>query len=268
VAMTTPQNMMIVDDVAFALGTRVEPMIATELAIARNLKRFYGIEVQLAKLSRPDAAPANRSASREIQAPPAEPPRPISLAPLVPQPPVLAPPPEAAVTLEDAIHRLSVAEYRDQIADILIDFMLPRFGCGIIFRLRDADAQAWRGYAPGVDPNNIETIAFPMSMTSMFRTAKDRAATFRGPPPVEGAHLQNQIFKYLRCTAPSECVVIPVTIAERIVLLVYAHASDGGRLPETGVQELQAMCTAAGSSLLRLIQQAKEGKKPPTLAPL
>jgi hypothetical protein len=271
VAMATPQDMMIVDDVAFALGTRVEPMVAAELAIARNLKRFYGIEVQLAKLSRPDAAaPANRAASREIRVAAPEPPRPspITLAPLVPQPPVLAPPPEAAVTLEDAVHRLSVAEYRDQIADILIDFMLPRFGCGIIFRLRDADAQAWRGYAPGVDPSNIETIAFPMSMPSMFRTAKERAATFRGPPPVEGAHLQNQIFKYLRCTSPAECVVIPVTIAERIVLLVYAHASDGGRLPETGVQELQAMCTATGSSLLRLIQQAKEGKKPPTLAPL
>jgi hypothetical protein len=102
----------------------------------------------------------------------------------------------------------------------------------------------------------------------MFRTARDRAATFRGPPPPEGAHLQNQIWKYLHCTAPSEAVVIPVAIAERIILLVYAHAGDGGRLPESGVQELQAMCTAAGSSFLRLIQQAKEGKKPPTLVPL
>lgn len=267
VAMATPQDMLIVDDVAFALGTRVEPMIASELAMARGLKRFYGIEVNLSKLTRPDAPPPPRSTSREIRAIPPEPSRPVVLAPLVPEPPVLASPPGAAVTLEDAVHRLSVAEHRDQIADILIDFMLPRFGCGIIFRLREGDAQAWRGYAPALDSHNVETIAFPLSMPSMFRTVRERAVTFRGAPPIDGAHLQNQIWKYLRCQAPAECLVIPVAIAERIVLFVYAHASDGGRLPEAGVQELQAMCTAAGSSLLRLVQQAKEGKKPPSLGP-
>ena len=66
----------------------------------------------------------------------------------------------------------------------------------------------------------------------------------------------------------TDMVVIPIAIADRIIILVYAHASDGGRLPENYAQELQAMCTAAGSSFVRLIQQAKEGHKPTTLLPL
>jgi hypothetical protein len=273
VAMAMPQDMLIVDDVSFALGARVEPMISAELAIARNLKRFFGIEVNLTRPARPEPVPsvARSASSREIRALATEAPRslPTMPEPVLPEPPpLLAPPLDAAVGLEDAVHRLSVAEHRDQIADILIDFMLPRFGCGIIFLLRGADAQAWRGYAPGIDARAVETIVFPMSVPSMFRAARARAATFRGPPPAEGLHLHTQIWKYLQCQAPAEAMVIPIAIADRIIILVYAHASDGGRLPENYAQELQAMCTAAGSSFVRLIQQAKEGHKPTTLLPL
>jgi len=270
VAMATPQDMLVVDDVSFALGARVEPMISSELAMARNLKRLYGVEVNLNRPARPEPPPGSRSASREIQAlahsatpqmPSLQPP--ATAAP----PPLLAPPPGAAVSLEDAVHRLSVSEHRDQIADILIDFMLPRFGCGLIFLLKGAEAQAWRGYAPGVDSRAIETIAFPMSIPSMFHAVKEHAASFRGAPPAEGQHLHAQVWKFLQCQQPAEVMVIPVSIAERVVILVYVHAHDGGRLPEHPIQELQAMCNAAGSSFIRLIQQARDGQKPTTLLP-
>jgi hypothetical protein len=273
VAMATPQDMLVVDDVAFALGARVEPMISAELAIARNLKRLYNIGVNLTRPARPEPPPSvvRSSGSREIQALAAEASRPhrISQVPTAPEPPpILAPPPNAAVGLEDAVHRLSVCEHRDQIADILIDFMLPRFGCGLIFLLRGTEANVWRGYAPGIDSRAIETISFPMSIPSMFRTAKDRAVTFRGAPPAQGSHLQAQIWKFLQCQVPAEVLVIPIGIADRVVTLVYAHAPGGGRLPDAYVQELQAMCSASGSSFVRLIQQAKEGHNPTTLVPL
>jgi hypothetical protein len=273
VAMATPQDMLVVDDVSFALGARVEPMISAELAIARNLKRLHGIEVNLTRPAIPEPLPSvvRSSGSREIQALAAAASRPI--VPL-PEPtaaepvPMLAPPLHAAVGLEDAVHRLSVCENREQIADILVDFMLPRFACGLIFLLRGTDAHVWRGFAPGIDARAIETIAFPTSIPSMFRTARDRAVTFRGAPPAEGMHLHTQIWKFLQCHVPAEVLVIPIAIAERVVTLVYAHGSEGSRLPDAYVQELQAMCSASGSSFVRLIQQAKEGHKPTTLVPL
>jgi hypothetical protein len=170
------------------------------------------------------------------------------------------------VALEDAVHRLSVAEHREQIADIVIDFMLPRFACGLIFLLRGPSAHVWRGFAPGVDARAIETIAFPTSLPSMFRTAKERAMTFRGAPPADGSHLHAQIWKYLRCPAPSDVVVIPIAIGQRIVNLVYAHASSGA-MPDASVHELRALCTTMGSSFIRLIQRAKEGQQGTTLLP-
>jgi hypothetical protein len=269
VAMATPQDVLAVDDVSFALGARVEPMIACELAIARNLKRVHNIKIKLARPASPEPPRSPGSAFfREI-------PSLAGLAPLASQDPLhplpdqspqatygLPPPSDATVPLEDAIHRISVAEHREQIADILIDFMLPRFRCGLIFLLRGANAHVWRGFAPDVDARAIETIAFPISMPSMFHTAKKRAATFRGSPPADGMHLQGQIWKYLRCEVPTDVVVIPIAIGERIVSLVYTHGS-GGSLADESVRELQAMCTAMGSSFIRLIQQAKEVQQSP-----
>jgi hypothetical protein len=253
VAMATPHDMMIVDDVAFALGARIEPM-----------------DVNLARPTRPEqpAAPPGRTSTRElpIVAPETSRPFPSFPSPTEPAPmPSLAPPASEMVTLEDAVHRLSVAEHRDQIVDILIDFMLPRFACGIVFRVRDEMAQAWHGYAPGIDARSIETISFPLSLPSIFRTAKDRAAPFRGAPPPDGAHLHNQIWKYLRCAPPADVLVSPIVIADRVIIMVYAHATEGGPLSENAVQELQAMCNAAGSSFVRLIQQAKDGQGPPRI---
>ena len=270
VAMATPQDVMLIDDVSFALGARIEPMIASELAIARNLKRFHNIEIKLTRpaKSEPGLAGSGSSLSREI-------PSLAGAAPLASREVLpgladsgtrLGPVSGAAVDLEDAIHRLSVAEHREQIADIVIDFMLPRFDCGLIFLLRGTSAHVWRGFAPGVDARAIETIAFPISMPSMFRTAKERAMTFRGSPPSDGAHLHGQIWKYLHCEAPAEVVIIPIAIRERIINLVYAHASNGS-LPDASVHELQALCTAVGSSFIRLIQRAKEGNQGTTLVP-
>ena len=281
VAIATPQDVQVLDDVSFALGARIEPMVAAELAIARNLKRFYNLDVKLDRPARPGPPPRGVTKSYSSHQIPA-----VSSAPAVafssaaparqPTRPMMAPvealqilppPPGAAVTLEDVIHRLSVAENREQVADMVIDFMLSRFGCGLIFLLRGATAHVWRGFAPGVEARAIETIAFPMSMPSMFRTAKERAATFRGPPPSDGVSLHTQIWKYLHCEPPADVVVIPITIGERVICLVYAHATDASKLPDDYVQELQAVCTAVISAFVRMIQHAKEGQPPTTLLP-
>jgi hypothetical protein len=273
VAMATPQDVPCVDDVSFALGARVEPMVASELAIARALKRFYNIDVSLMRPVAPEPSPTTRrsSSSREI---PVLAPPPFMPAASTPFPseggqgfPDLPPPLHAAVALEDALHRLSVAEQREQVADILLDFMLPRFACGLVFLLRGPNCEVWRGFAQGLDARAIETIAFPISVPSMFRTAKERGVTFRGAPPMEGVHLHNQVWRYLRCAPPADVVLIPVAIRDRIICLVYAHAPASARLNDGHVHELQAMCSAMANTFVRLIQQAKEGHQPPTLLP-
>ncbi len=261
VATATPEDVLVVDDVSFALGARVEPMVASELAIVRNLHRFYNIDVNLHRAAPPEPAhPGTRVGATPgilARTPVGRPP---SLSLLDPGPAVatLAPPPGTVVTIEDALHRLSVAEHREQIADILIDFMLPRFDCGLLFLLRGTNAQVWRGFAADADARAVESISFPLSVPSLFRNAVQRKVSFRGLPPAEGRNLHAQIWGALGCATPTDMVVIPMAIGERVVSLAYAHTTTAAGMPDTHVHDLQAMCSAVSSSFIRLIQKARE----------
>jgi hypothetical protein len=162
------------------------------------------------------------------------------------------------VNLEAAIHRLNLADHREQLADAVMDFVRGYFGCGLFFLVRDGQARVWRGFAPDIQEAAIETIAFPIWMPSCFQLAHDHRTAFCGPAPAEGNRLQRQIWKYLGCEEPSEVVVVPVQVKNRVLNLVYAHATDGGPLPAGPVTDLQTLCAAVSSAYVRMIQKLKE----------
>ena len=294
-AMATPLDVLTVDDLSFALGARVEPLVAAEAVIARNIKRLYGVEVNIktrrslvmpeqtpapglgkapfapsAPTPTPTATSSARSSAalalalperttgmRRAAAPnPSSPPARDSAPPLERSRP-RARPPGPVVSLEDAIHRLALADHREQLADIVMDFMRGHFGCGMFFLVRDGHARVWRGFAPGIQEAAIETIAFPTSMPSCFQIAHDHRTAFCGLAPAEGRKLQRQIWKYLHCEEPSEVVVVPVQVKNRVLNLVYAHATDGGPLPAGPVTDLQTLCAAVSSAYVRMIQKLK-----------
>jgi hypothetical protein len=293
-AMAAPLDMLTVDDLSFALGARVEPLVAGEIVIARNIRRLYGVEVNIkTRMSAQTPTP------RLVQGAPHPTPTPTPMSAsartasaariLAPAPSeratgmrrALAPTPSPApardvvsprtpaqthlpasgpaMSLEDAIHRLTLARHREQLADVVVDFMRGYFGCGMFFLVRDGQARVWRGFASGIQEAAIETIAFPVSMPSCFQLAHDRRASFRGPAPAEGSKLQRQIWKYLHCEEPSEIAVVPVQVKNRVLNLVYAHAADGGPLPDGPLTDLQALCAAVSSTYVRMIQKLKAG---------
>jgi len=297
-AMAAPLDGLTVDDLSFALGARVEPLVAGEIVIARNIMRLYGAEVNIKTRrslitpvqflgsglvkgpltsriptatsaapsastrtsSTPAPVPSERTAGMRYARTPTPIPTPVrNLAPPSPpsQPRARSPGPGPVVSLEDAIHRLAVAQHREQLADVVMDFMRGYFGCGMFLLVRDGQARVWRGFAPGIQEAAIQTIAFPISMPSCFRLAHDRRTSFRGLAPAEGGKLQHQIWKYLHCGEPSQVVVVPVQVKNRVLNLVYAHAADGGPLPEGPVTDLQALCAAVSSAYVRMIQKLK-----------
>jgi hypothetical protein len=293
-AMAAPLDMLTADDLSFALGARVEPLVAGEIVIARNIKRLYGVEVNIKTrmsaqtptprlvqgVPHPTPTPTPMSASARTAPPPrilapapserttgmkrarAPTPSPVPARDLVsPRTPAQTHLPASgpAMSLEDAIHRLTLARHREQLADVVVDFMRGYFGCGMFFLVRDGQARVWRGFAPGIQEAAIETIAFPVSMPSCFQLAHDRRTPFRGPAPAEGSKLQRQIWKYLHCEEPSDIAVVPVQVKNRVLNLVYAHPADGGPLPDGPFTDLQALCAAVSSTYVRMIQKLKAG---------
>jgi hypothetical protein len=290
-AMAAPLDMLTVDDLSFALGARVEPLVAAEIVIARTIRRLYGAEVNI-KSRKSMVMPAQTPLPGQSQGRPPHPTPTPAVRNLAPAPPERAtgvrrpvapssnpnlvrdssspptpghqqgssPATGPAMSLEDAIHRLTLARHREQLADIVVDFMRGYFGCGMVFMVRDGQARVWRGFAPGIQEAAIETIAFPVSMPSCFQLAHDSRTSFRGPAPGEGGRLQRQIWKYLHCEEPSQVAVVPIQVKNRVLNLVYAHAADGGPLPEGPFVDLQALCAAVSSTYVRMIQKLKQGE--------
>jgi hypothetical protein len=270
VAMTTPLDVTAVDELSFALDAPVEPVVASELVIARNIKRLYGIEVALKPRTTPQPATNEATgglpALKSVKEPPAK--APHAVAQRVPSPrPTSPPPPPCRLDLDEALRHMGAVEHRDQVPDILIDYMTGRFGCGLVFLIREGTARAWRGLAPGIQQAAIATIAFPIAMPSSFQIAFERGAPFRGLPPPEGMSLERKVWKYLRCAAPKEVVVLPICVAGRVVVLVYAHAIRGEPLPDGPVGELHALCAAASAALVRLIQKLRNDSEAVSHAP-
>lgn len=155
---------------------------------------------------------------------------------------------------DDAAFALQAAASRDEIGDLLTDYLRSVFGCALVLIVKSGTALGWRGFALDADPATIESIATPLTSPSMLSVALEARAVFRGPPPEEGAALQNRLWKLLRCAPPTEVIVAPILMANRVVNLVYGHAEDGATLAPGLEDEVARVCAMAAEEYARIIQ--------------
>ncbi len=169
---------------------------------------------------------------------------------------VFAPELRAPLNREEAIELLGMAATRDEIGDALSDYLRTACGCGLVLIVKGDLALGWKGFA-SVHASVIEAVSLPLSSPSIFRTANDSRAPFRGVPQADGAVLQTRLWKILRCPPPDEVVVVPICFGKRVVNLVYAHGFTGESLPDAMVAELSDVCAAASAAYARIIRSKK-----------
>ena len=163
----------------------------------------------------------------------------------------------APVSLHRAVQMLAGAGSRDEIGDILVGHFIERFGGGLALIVRDAMVLGWKGFVPGLTASQLEGIALPLAVPSMFARVCESREVFAGVPPEDGAMLQGRFFKLLGEGEPIEVAVAPVVLKERVVLIAYGQRTQvptDAEPPETGLAEL---CAAASAALVRLIQDKK-----------
>jgi hypothetical protein len=166
--------------------------------------------------------------------------------------------PLRVVDVKQAMERIATASDREQIGDAITDYLRSTFGLGLILICRQGLALGWKGYSRGADATTLESIAIPLMVPSMFGTSFTKAAPVIGPPPADGAVLQERLWKLLHCAPPSDVIVAPIVVKDRVINLVYAHAEPDARPPLAAASQIAELCTAAAQSFMRLIQQGKK----------
>ena len=165
------------------------------------------------------------------------------------------PRPRAALGADACLALLATAADRDEIGALLVDHLRQGFGAAIVLLAKHELALGWKGFAPGLDGAEIEALALPLSMDSLFRTAWLNGEIFHGSPPVKVLHIH--FWKAIKAAPPTDVVVAPVAMKGRIVNLVYAHADGGKRIDDALVSDLERVAAGVAEAYARLIHSGK-----------
>ena len=102
----------------------------------------------------------------------------------------------------------------------------------------------------------MRALRIPNDEASVFLEALELRETYRGP--LEGRYWNNVLERSLGDRHPDEVAVLPVMVAERVVLLLYGDNARSQRpLPPLG--ELERLLEAAGLKMERALYDRKKG---------
>jgi hypothetical protein len=264
IAMVDPTDELARGELAERTGRALLPHVVAELRLLYYLEKHYGV-VRKARYIRPGTRRTLAQADERRKAQPAGG---IVLPPQVRLEPrrrrvsvesAAAPAPAPVITPYQAIcDRIDSAPHRDSIAQSLVDFGAGRFDALLVFLIRDGNALGWRGHVatPRGLSAPLEQLSLPLGGTSALQVAHDTLRPFRGAPPSAGHPTETELWTAIGADPPPvEILVTPIIVKQRVVNLVYAHAS--GPLPDIATDELCELAIRASTAYVRLIRQSK-----------
>ncbi len=141
---------------------------------------------------------------------------------------------QAPITLDEATAALDKAGDLDQVGEILLGFL------GRVYRRGVA---GWRIHGTGIDREAFAQYSVGFDQPSLFLNLRQGSSLYLGPLPPMPAH--RQLARTWGGDLPRDCVMLPVRVKERMVLVLYADGATGGTISLPTIQQLTAAATAA-----------------------
>jgi hypothetical protein len=266
VALVDPTDSQAVGELEARLGAKVTPYVVPELRALYYLERHFGTprRARFIRTARPGTDPGELVGDDRRKTQPAggiAMPPPLTLEPRRRRPsqgPITHAVP-TSLSYGAACERVDTATNREQIADMFVDYARGRCDVLVVFLVRDGNALGWRGYvAPPNKPQKaVEEISLPLGGASALQSAHDAGTTYVGQPPSPAKPVEGTLWTALGCDPkPVEVLVVPITVKQRAVNLIYAHTL-GGTPPQSLIAELQDLAARAQTSYMRLIRQTR-----------
>ena len=261
VAMRNPGDKSAIAAMERQLGLQVRPYVAPELRLFYYLEHYYGIQRRTRYTRPPEenaAAPNSRRERRATQPFRGLSAEPISILPSKDRDTPLPPPPARATTcsFEEACEEIAAAKVRQDIADAILHYTVGRFECAAVFMVRSGCAIGWRAQAKGLGADALERLNLSLSASSVFQSAYDASKPYRGPALTPGHPLEKQLWDGFALEyQPTDLHVVPVSTAQRIVNLIYAHAAPADEISEQEASELVQLGAAAEATYQRMLDE-------------
>jgi hypothetical protein len=288
VIVIDPRNLTMLDEVAFATGKQVHPIVAPEARVWALLRQRYaidrhlrGIDVDFAEVQgridharglRPDAPEDGKRGStpgdadlidqgafeaiygapgKPMPAPPPGSPR---------APPSVAPPPDnvaepSPLSFAEASRFLEGVDERDAIAKTVLRYARSKFKRALLLTIDRDAAHGWAGLGEKLGAHAVRRMHLALGTPGILETVVVTRAHFLGPIPKTDANIR--LLKALGGGVPANAFVVPILALGRIVNVFYADNGKGGVVDSGDVGELLILATRIAKSYDALLERVR-----------
>ena len=267
VAMIDPQSVAAIDEIAAFTGYKIMPWVAPEARIFQAMERYYDIPRRQRYIT------VCRDLDRKTLAGPEHPRRP----PAISDPPWQANLPDISSQVPDrpahgpetlaeentgvepvydlaGVSRcLCGAEKMESVADTILDYATRSMARSILFVVKSNSATVWasRGF-PKLEQDG-ENPTFPVGPDGIFGLALGKD-DYRGPVP-DDPRFQS-FYKVLGVDIPSEILIFPLYLDDRLVAVFYGEGG-GGILLDVDNQEYRRLAQLTTLSMNLVVIKKK-----------
>jgi len=142
----------------------------------------------------------------------------------------------------------------DEVGEILLGFLARDHRRAALFQVSRDRINGWKAQGAGVNREAFAAFSVGFDQPSLFLNLRQGSGIYLGPLPPMPAH--RQLSRTWGGDLPRDCIMLPVRIKDRLVVVIYADGASRGPIELQLIQRLQALATAA---VERCILQKKRG---------
>lgn len=161
----------------------------------------------------------------------------------------------APANLGDAETALGAAKDLEEVGQILLGFLGRNHRRAALFQAARDRIVGWKIHGANVDAAAFSQFSVGFDQPSLFLNLRQGSGLYLGPLPPMPAH--RQLARAWGGDLPRDCVMLPVRIKDRLVMVIYADGVTKGPVELPAMQRLAAATTAA---VERCILQKKRGE--------
>ncbi|HEV7670382.1 MAG TPA: hypothetical protein VGS22_17830 [Thermoanaerobaculia bacterium] len=194
-------------------------------------------EAERADLARAEAAPSLA----------VEPPIPVSA-------PAPAPVQNPPATLDELTGALEATTDRDDLAHLMLAFLVRRFDRAALFQVARGQVVAWLAMGKNVDSEAFGKYRVGLDQPSVFLNLDRGNSLYLGPLPPMPAH--RELAKAWGGALPQRACMLPIRIGNRLVAVLYADGDDTS-WSGFGIDVLNRLGADFAAALERCIRQRR-----------
>ncbi|MEO6193069.1 MAG: hypothetical protein ABIS20_08680 [Thermoanaerobaculia bacterium] len=151
-------------------------------------------------------------------------------------------------SLDEVETALGKATDLEEVARVLLGFLGRDHRRAAIFQVTRERINGWRVHGTGIDREAFAAFSIGFDQPSLFLNLRHGSTLYLGPLPPMPAH--RQLARTWGGDLPRDCVMLPVRIKDRLLMVVYA---DGATRGPVELQQMQRLMNAATSAVERCI---------------